>query len=423
MLGHVRQDEVDLAAQRILAVVQLVQPYEELTLFGLKRVLVLLVCVVIMTALAVASAEAQQVTDDNYNFPIENPAYPKNGGPVVAIDEAHFNFHTMEGRFGPLARLLKRDGYIVRPLTLKFSEKSLRGVDVLVVANALAERNVHTWSLPTPSAFTKKEIEAVRRWVEGGGSLFLVADHMPWAGAAKKLAATFGVRMNNGFAMNEKVADPTFLFLRSDGSLAANPITDGRTVTERIDSVASFTGSAFQADENRDVQSLLVLDADVVSIMPTVAWQWDSKTPRVPVGGWYQGAALRVGSGQVAVFGEAAMFSAQLVGPERTPMGMNSPVAPENPQFLLNVFHWLSGQQDPATNTHSTLHSTRKSGPDQATPSSTAGESHRKGGEPLDAGVFARQGYTSRHRVLGVAFIAASCVVGVVLSWHAARNL
>jgi hypothetical protein len=105
-------------------------------------------------------------------------------------------------------------------MLLSSTEKSLRGVDVLAIANALAEHNVDNWFLPTPSTFTKKEIEAVRRWGKGGGSLFLVADHMPWPGAAKKLAAAFGVRMLNGFAMNEKAEDPNSSFIYTDGRLA-----------------------------------------------------------------------------------------------------------------------------------------------------------------------------------------------------------
>jgi hypothetical protein len=40
------------------------------------------------------------------------------------------------------------------------------------------------------------------------------------------------------------------------------------------------------------------------------------------------------------VFGEAAMFSAQVQG-GKTQMGMNAPDAKQNPQFLLNVIHWL----------------------------------------------------------------------------------
>jgi hypothetical protein len=37
------------------------------------------------------------------------------------------------------------------------------------------------------------------------------------------------------------------------------------------------------------------------------------------------------------------MFSAQVSGAARRPMGMNDPTAAQNPQFLLNVMHWLTG--------------------------------------------------------------------------------
>jgi hypothetical protein len=36
------------------------------------------------------------------------------------------------------------------------------------------------------------------------------------------------------------------------------------------------------------------------------------------------------------------MFSAQVSGAQRRPMGMNMPTARQNPQFLLNVMHWLA---------------------------------------------------------------------------------
>jgi hypothetical protein len=58
-------------------------------LVGLQRVFILLLSMTIMTALAALTAarvEAQQVADNTYNPPIENPAFPQNSGPVVAID-------------------------------------------------------------------------------------------------------------------------------------------------------------------------------------------------------------------------------------------------------------------------------------------------------------------------------------------------
>jgi hypothetical protein len=39
--------------------------------------------------------------------------------------------------------------------------------------------------------------------------------------------------------------------------------------------------------------------------------------------------------------GEAAMFSAQLVGTQQFRVGMNSPYAAHNFQLLLNIIHWL----------------------------------------------------------------------------------
>lgn len=290
-----------------------------------------------------ATISAQQVADTSYKPRIEKPVYPPMRGSVVMVDEAHYNFHTTEGRYQPFAELLRRDGYIVKPLRSPFNREVLESGKVLVIANALAERNGKNgdWSLPTPSAFSDEEITAVVNWVKGGGSLLLIADHMPFPGAAEKLAAAFGVRFSNGFARDQRAPGEPIIFRRSDGSLKDHAITRGRTAAERVDSVATFTGSAFQAGD--DAKPLLTFGQSVLSLMPSVAWQFKSDTPRIPVEGWYQGAVLHYGKGHVAVFGEAAMFTAQLTGPGREPIGMNAPMAKQNHQFLLNVVHWLSG--------------------------------------------------------------------------------
>ena len=306
-----------------------------------KKLASLMLFVTLTLALLSPGAGAQQVADSSFAPPIPSPAYAPGRGPAVLLDEAHFNFHTADGRYLPFAELLRRDGYVVRASTSRFSRASLRRGKILVIANALAERNQTDWSLPTPSAFSDEEIAAVCEWVKGGGSLLLIADHMPFAGAAEKLARALGIQFSNGYAVDESGPRP-MVFRRSDGSLRGSLVTGGRTDAERVDSVASFTGSAFQAE--RDVEPLLVLGPSVVSVMTSVAGQVSDETPRTPAGGWYQGAIMRFGKGRVAVFGEAAMFSAQLGGPDRIPMGMNAPIAAQNPQFLLNVMHWLSGK-------------------------------------------------------------------------------
>lgn len=71
---------------------------------------------------------------------------------------------------------------------------------------------------------------------------------------------------------------------------------------------------------------------------------FNDQTPRYNLEGWSQGAYTNWGKGRVVVFGEAAMFTAQLAGPDKIRVGMNSADAPRNYQLLLNIIHWLDGK-------------------------------------------------------------------------------
>jgi hypothetical protein len=294
---------------------------------------------VALGTIASHSASTQQVPDTAFAPQVGPPAYESGKGPVVLIDEAHFNFHTAGGRYLAFARLLRQDGYVVRPGTEPFTAASLASGRVLVIANALPDAGA--WVLPTKSAFTTDEIRAVEAWVRDGGSLFLIADHMPIAGAAESLARAFGIEFMNGFAFPGGNTDPPDVFRFTDGTLSRNPVTQGRTADERVDSVATFTGQAFRA--TRPVVPVLTLDSAAVVLLPIRAWVFNDSTPRVGGAGLLQGALLRHGRGRVAVFGEAAMFSAQRAGAAAAPMGMNHPRAARNAQLTLNILHWLTG--------------------------------------------------------------------------------
>jgi len=286
---------------------------------------------------------SQQVGDTDFNPEVASPAFTFGQGPVVLVDEAHFNYHTAEGRYKPFAELLRSDGYVVRRLTSRFAAESLEEGDILVISNALAEENAEDWVLPTPSAFSEFEIQAVREWVRGGGSLMLIADHMPFPGAAGDLAASFGVLFNNGYARDPIAESGLMTFRRSQDSLRAHSITNGRDSREKVDKVTAFTGQAFRAQPGTELEPLMVVADNTILLMTEDASHSSEKTPRLSAAGWFQGAVLHFGEGRLAVFGEAAMFSAQVSGPDRRPMGMNHPDAAQNAQFLLNVVHWLSG--------------------------------------------------------------------------------
>jgi hypothetical protein len=294
----------------------------------------------IVLAAATSAGSAQQVPDLAYRPPLPRPAYDAGKGPRVAIDEAHHNFHTADGRYKPFAELLRRDGYRVDGLGQPLSAGSLKAVDVLVIANPLHERNAEDWSPPNPSAFTRDEIAALHSWVEKGGALFLIVDHLPFPGAAGELAKAFGTEFSNGYARAgnwERGKPDTF---EVGTGLQESAVTRGRADGEKVTKVTTFTGSAFQPP--KDATPVLVFGAKSVSLERKAAPGSPPDEREVPIAGWCQGAVLKVGNGRVAVFGEAAMFSAQLAGPKRQPMGMNAPEAKQNHQLLLNVMHWLT---------------------------------------------------------------------------------
>ena len=292
--------------------------------------------VIAATLLCGAAVAAQQVADRAFNPVVDKPRYQTGRGPLVAIDAAHLNFHTADGGYAPFANLLRLDGYRVESSTSPFAADVLGKMDVLVIANAMHKQSEKDWApLPSLPAFTDAEIAAVEAWVRTGGSLLLIADHMPLAGHGEALAAAFGVRFQNGFALDAKNGG-MITFRQSAGTLLPGIVTDG------VNAVTTFTGQAFRVDSSVKGEPVLRLPVGYQLLLPEVAFQFSERTPRIPAVGLLQGAIVYHGRGRLAVFGEAAMFSAQVTGPDQRPMGMNHPEARENGRFALNVMHWLT---------------------------------------------------------------------------------
>jgi hypothetical protein len=293
---------------------------------------------IILTGLFVTRLFSQQVADTSYNPVIPYPEYTLGQGPVVLIDEGHNNFHTAGDRYLPFARLLSRDGYRVSGYSGEFEPVRLKNVRILVIANALNKINIENWFLPTPSAFTQGEIDILRQWVESGGSLFLIADHMPMGGAAADLAASFGFKFTNGFASDTSNPGPAY-FYRKDNTMLSNSITNGRNDNESVKNVVTFTGQAIRIPA--EATSILRFDERYLLLESDTAWVFDSSTKYTGINGWSQGAYMEYGKGRLVIFGEAAMFTAQLAGATKVRAGMNADYADENYRLLLNIIHWL----------------------------------------------------------------------------------
>ena len=285
----------------------------------------------------VGNVFSQQIGDKSYQPKIKDPSFDIGLGPAIYVDKGHFNFHTIEGRYGAFANVLRADGYVVKSFDELFSDPTLDSIGCLVISNAINEINFNDWDPPHLSAFSKSEINAVYKWIINGGRLFLIADHQPFPGAAMELAAKLGIKFNNSFAMLDNGSDKTpqqyTVFSKEKETLAMHDITVD------IDSIRTFTGQAFQTSEN--FQPIIIFPKGFKISMPIITWQFDEKTKKFDIQGWYQGAVAEIGKGKIAVFGEAAMFTAQTQN-DQFVMGLGAPGAEQNQQFLLNVIKWLT---------------------------------------------------------------------------------
>jgi hypothetical protein len=235
---------------------------------------------------------------------------------------------------------LEADGYRVSSWQHQFSSAALKEVDVLVIANALSAAQAANWAAPPASAFTAAEINELSNWVNNGGSLLLIADHMPFPAAAAELARTFGFLLYDGYLLDKtrKEQQGLVTFSLQDGSLQAHPIVDGVDGRAGIDSVTTFLGQAFLAPHQ--AQALLELGRRHYLFFPQVPGKIGKKTTQISAETWLQGATLEFGKGRLAVFGEAAAFTAQ-TNSSGNKVGMNHSLGQNNAAFLLNTLYWL----------------------------------------------------------------------------------
>lgn len=293
---------------------------------------------------SVAPGLAQQMRDPDFDPKVEKPSF-REKHPRVLFDEAHHNFHTASGRYKGFADLITNDGCRVTPNKAMFTKESLRGYDVLVIANP---QGADTDPKAAEPAFTDAECETVRDWVHAGGSLLLITDHAPIGAAAENLGKRFGVHMSTAYTVDEKNYEKTgnpgwLIFSRENKLLGDHSILKGRGADETVRRVTTFMGQSLKGPDG-SVAFLRLADSAEDRHPPRGA----NGEKRVSAAGRAQGLALKAGKGRVVVLGEAAVLSAQLVkmpGKEPLRVGMTFPGS-DNRQLALNIMHWLAGLLD-----------------------------------------------------------------------------
>ena len=282
-----------------------------------------------------------QRADYGWSPDVRTPAFTAQH-PRVLFDEGHDNASTigLAGRYCPFGRLLRADGFDVERGTSAITADVLAGVRVLVIANATGAPKPQFFGLNLPvstdekrgdPAFTTAEVRVVRRWVEAGGSLLLIADHAPFGAAAAAMAGAFGVIMHQGFVEVPGERSDPLLFSTGNGRLGVHPILTGADPEDAITRVMTYTGQSL--DGPTDANVLLRLPPAAMEAVPAGEGLSEQRA------GAAQGLALEIGRGRVVVLGEAGMVTAQVYGREHYGV---SAADNNNRQFVLNTMRWLA---------------------------------------------------------------------------------
>ncbi len=286
-------------------------------------------------------AFAQQLPDMEFQYNINNPAYEKGTGPRLLIDKAHSPY-LQSGSYSPFLKLMRDDGFQTIFLETAITKQTLANAQILVVVNSYRRDFAQFPLLQPPSAYEKNEIAAIKNWVKMGGRLLLVADHAPFAGGTGGLAEVFGFTYFNGYVFKKSSLPFRHGYINYqlyNGLNQEHPIVSGDYIPDKIEQFFTFTGTAFIPPA--EAMKLLTVPDGYVAIMTQSLRREAETAPKINVSGLSAGSTMKFGDGRIAMFAEAAAFSAQIVDKIKT-MGMNNPKGAKNPLFILATMRWLA---------------------------------------------------------------------------------
>lgn len=278
--------------------------------------------------------------DKKFKYKPAVQTYGKGKGPIVYFDEGHLTNNSIKYNYKPLAKLLESDGYQVKPYYPSLSERALNTGKTMVISNAYGQ-SVNGYKVDSAYAFIQEEVKELKTWVENGGRLLLIMDHTPYPGRVENIAKAFGFTFWDCHAIDTSSNEPGQLVNKELRTLAKHAITEGRNDNEEIDQIATFQGACMEIP--KQAKSIITLDDNYIAVFSHGAFNFQASDIRKSAAGTSQAAVMDYGQGKVAVFCEADLFTALKSKESGDKLGMSYKYANENPQFVLNVFHWLDG--------------------------------------------------------------------------------
>ena len=296
---------------------------------------------VVLTSVCIISSARQTIIDTEFSF-VFTP-FPHPHGSTVLIDSYHPSiFHNKSpGKVDTgIIDILQKDGFKANFLLQPLMENSLTtGTNIFAI---IGMRNKRTRVL------SENEIVALKRWINGGGSLLLVVGHYPNGEGAIELMKALGVEYLNGYANypglpGEKQDElcSHFAMSRENNLLTSHPVVaKNNPVMLPVNRVKFLCGGAvFRKPE------------DVILDMPAGTNIYyhneDNGNLVLSEGSGQQLAGMigfKYGKGRVVVAADQGIFRnlIKIFDSKRGYVTMNDPQA-DNAALFVNTMRWLAG--------------------------------------------------------------------------------
>ena len=278
--------------------------------------------------------------DPAFDPAIERPRWPSGQGPAILLDGAHHNFFVTDDFMLPFEGLMRADGFRISTGLSAWTPEILSGFDIVVVITALPFDYTEKTEVTDEFTFSQQEIQALRDWVDAGGSALIFSEHVPFDQAIGPLLKAFGVEASVGTTIDPINTHSSgrmgwIVYSETNGLLNnEHPTVRGSQAEERIRQLVTFRGSALVG---ADYENILRLSEHAQNVA--------DPTGVGPVGrGDSQAMAGHVGKGKLVALGDANGFTAMSIemdGEDPFPCGMTLEDC-DWKQFVLNVMHWLS---------------------------------------------------------------------------------
>ncbi len=273
---------------------------------------------------------AALISDSGFKPTVKAPTF-SNTHPVICFDQGHQNYKPDDGRYIPVFGLLESDGYKISIIKTSIDSQALQSCEIFYISAVMPNER-------GKSAFNSEEIEIIKNWVRGGGSLLLMTDHPnDFAQAPESLANAFGVHgslqtVEDPVHTIASLQDPTVIVFSKNEMNKRSAIVNGRDNGEHLQTVVAFTGQSLHGPSDSD--NILFLSDKAVQSLP------GKDQPKTSAKGWSMMLAVRFGKGRAIVTGDGTFFSSKIEDKSNEKYGINRG-GTDNIQLALNTFHWL----------------------------------------------------------------------------------